>query len=306
MILRAARSGIVWLLLVITGPVAAMVPAPGILRDEAMRHVSGEEAEQDYARAYDLFCLAALDGDSKSAYQLGAMYLSGLGRTADRARAAGWFKQATKLGDPDAGKVLAEDLQAVSLAQDPNCPLVRRQPERVHIKTWVHLLAPYYKINPDLVLSVIQVESNFDARAKSPKNAYGLMQLIRPTAKRFNVKDVWDPLQNIKGGMAYLAWLKDHFSYARGRKPGRIRLMLAAYNAGEAAVKRHGGIPPYDETRKYVKRIVRIYARYIKARRGLAQSADRGGRKTRVSRSRAKLGLKRQFSNNNISLSSAN
>ena len=302
---RILKPGLLWLLLLIAAPAVANLPAPDALREEAMRHENGDTLEQDFARAYDLYCLAALQGDAAAAYRLGALYLDGLGRVADSARAAGWFKQAAKLGAAEGRQVLESHLATATPATDPNCPLVTPQPERVHIKTWVYLLAPYYKINPDLVLSVIQVESNFNARAKSPKDAYGLMQLILPTAKRFGVKDVWDPLQNIKGGMAYLSWLKEHFSYARGRKPGRIRLMLAAYNAGEDAVKRHRGIPPYDETRKYVKRIVRIYARYIKARRGLAKSTDGGARKSRVARGRAKLGWKHRI-DNNISLSSAN
>ena len=285
MLLGRFHWGIFWLLTLAAVPAAALVPTPDILREEALRHANGEDdPDRDYGRAYDLFCLAALEGDGRSAYHLGLMYLDGLGRTVDEARAAGWLSQAAKLGEPGAAGIIEARLPAVAAADDPNCPLVKAQPERVHIKTWVHLLAPYYKIHPDLVLSIIQVESNFDARAKSPKDAYGLMQLILPTAKRFEVKDVWDPLQNIKGGMAYLAWLKDHFRYARGRKPGRIRLMVAAYNAGEHAVKKHGGIPPYDETRKYVKRVVGIYARYIKARRGLTASAGSvaGSKQARV------------------------
>lgn len=284
------HPGIFWLLLLITAPATALVPAPETLREDAMRYESGEGVTQDFKRAYDLYCLSALQGDSKAAYRLGAMYLNGRGKAVDNAKAVGWFKQAEKIGGPGASSVLAEHLEAVSPADDRDCPLVEPQPDPVKIKTWVRLLAPYYKINPDLVLSVIQVESNFDARAKSPKNAVGLMQLILPTADRFNVKDVWDPLQNLKGGMAYLEWLKDHFRKVKGRRPGRIRLMLAAYNAGEEAVKRHGGIPPYDETRTYVKRVVRLYVKYIRARRGLNRTARNysGSRKARFGGSKAK------------------
>jgi len=292
-----AHSRIFLLLLLITAPAAALVPAPDALREEGIRLESGEGGTQDYRRAYKLFCLAALEGDSRAAYHLGSMYLNGLGRVADNERATGWLKQAEKMGDPDASGVLDARLESVSPADDPNCPLVKPQPERQNIKTWVHLLAPYYKINRDLVLSVIQVESNFNARAKSPKNAFGLMQLILPTAERFNVKDVWDPLQNIKGGMAYLAWLKEHFRYAKGRRPGRVRLMLAAYNAGEGAVKHHGGIPPYDETRKYVSRVVRLYAKYIRARKGLNGSSGKYARskKARPRSAKSKMRWNREF-----------
>ena len=115
--------------------------------------------------------------------------------------------------------------------------------------------------------------------------------------ERFNVRDVWDPLQNIKGGMAYLAWLKEHFRHTKGRKPGKVRLMLAAYNAGEDAVKRHDGIPPYDETRKYVKRVMRIYANYVRARKGrMGASGDYGrGKKANAWTTAAKTGRNRRY-----------
>jgi hypothetical protein len=307
MSLLHAPARVFSLLLLLTAPAAALVPAPDALREEAVRLESGEGASQDLGRAYDLYCLAALQGDSKAAYHLGSMYLHGRGRAGDEARAAGWFRQAEKLGDPEAFSVLEERLKGVSSADDPHCPLVEQRPDRVKIKAWVHLLAPYYKVDPDLVLSVIQVESDFNARAKSPKNAFGLMQLIRPTAERFNVQDVWNPLQNIKGGMAYLAWLKDHFRHAKGRKPGRIRLMLAAYNAGEAAVKRHRGIPPYDETRKYVKRVVHLYAQYLRARKGLQRTASNsaGRKRARGGTAGAKLSWNRDLSAGYIPLSSS-
>ena len=80
------------------------------------------------------------------------------------------------------------------------------------------------------------------------------MQLLPTTAKRFGVKNPWDPEQNIKGGMAYLQWLLDYFG-------GDVRLALAAYNAGERAVERHGGIPPYEETRAYVAKVLQIYGK---------------------------------------------
>jgi soluble lytic murein transglycosylase-like protein len=134
------------------------------------------------------------------------------------------------------------------------------------VTTWVRLMAPYYGLKPELVLSLIQVESNFDARAKSPKNARGLMQLMPATAKRFGVSNIRNPIQNLQGGMAYLHWLNNYFS-------GNIKLVLAGYNAGEDAVKKYKGIPPYKETRLYVRRIVHIYADYIRARRGISKSS---------------------------------
>ena len=102
----------------------------------------------------------------------------------------------------------------------------------------------------------MEVESRFNPRARSPKNARGLMQLMPATARRFEVDDIWDPFENLMGGMAYLRWLIDHFD-------GDIDLSLAAYNAGEHVVNRFGGIPPYRETQDYVKTINRIYNRAI-------------------------------------------
>ncbi|MBK1699565.1 hypothetical protein CKO41_06715 [Thiococcus pfennigii] len=109
-------------------------------------------------------------------------------------------------------------------------------------------LAPEYRLEPRLVLAVVEAESDFNPGALSVAGARGLMQLLPQTANRFGVADVWDPEENLRGGMAYLRWLLDYFN-------GDIELALAGYNAGEQAVVRHGGIPPYDETRAYVKRI---------------------------------------------------
>jgi soluble lytic murein transglycosylase-like protein len=95
----------------------------------------------------------------------------------------------------------------------------------------------------------METESNFDPNAVSPKNAQGLMQLIPDTARRFGVRNPLDPAQNIRGGMAYLRWLLAYFE-------GDIALVAAAYNAGEGAVERYRGVPPYAETRLYVRKIL--------------------------------------------------
>ena len=117
------------------------------------------------------------------------------------------------------------------------------------IVTFVNLVAPEYQLAPQLVLAVMASESNFDPLAVSSKNAQGLMQLIPATAERFKVRKISDPAQNIRGGMAYLRWLLAYFE-------GDIALTLAAYNAGERAVDRYRGIPPYAETRFYVRHII--------------------------------------------------
>ncbi|MFN3282540.1 MAG: lytic transglycosylase domain-containing protein [Tabrizicola sp.] len=105
------------------------------------------------------------------------------------------------------------------------------------------------KVSPALVLAVIGIESAGRADAVSHAGAVGLMQLIPATAERFGVKDATDPVQNIKGGVAYLDWLMDRFD-------NDPVLVLAAYNAGEGAVEANKGVPPYAETRDYVPKVL--------------------------------------------------
>jgi soluble lytic murein transglycosylase-like protein len=112
--------------------------------------------------------------------------------------------------------------------------------------------AALYQIPEDLVRAVIQVESDFDPRAVSPANARGLMQLMPETAERMLVTDIFDPRQNIFGGVRYLRVLANLFN-------GDIELTIAGYNAGEGAVMRYGGIPPFPETQEYVKRVLAQY-----------------------------------------------
>ena len=115
--------------------------------------------------------------------------------------------------------------------------------------------ARLYQIPEELVRAVITVESGFSPRAVSPANAKGLMQLMPATAQRMQVEDVFDPRQNIYGGVRYLRILANLFN-------GDLALTVAAYNAGEGAVLRYGGVPPYRETEDYVTRVTSLYRRF--------------------------------------------
>lgn len=112
--------------------------------------------------------------------------------------------------------------------------------------------ADKYGVDPTLVRAVIQVESDFNPNCVSNKGARGLMQLMPATARRFGVTKIHDPEQNIHGGVRYLAYLQKLFNEDLPR-------VLAGYNAGENAVLKYGGIPPYDETSTYVKRAMTVY-----------------------------------------------
>lgn len=111
-------------------------------------------------------------------------------------------------------------------------------------------------VDPFLARAIIQTESAFNYRARSRAGALGLMQLMPQTAERFGVIDPFDPRQNITGGTKYLRWLMDYFK-------GDLSKTIAAYNAGEGAVDKHGGIPPYAETRAYVPRVMELYTKRL-------------------------------------------
>ena len=248
-------------------PLPPRMPPPTGLTAEAVRYENGENIGRDYAMAADLYCRSARNGDADAAYRLGWMYANGRGLLRDDRIVTGLFRYAADRSHEYAKRmlthintseavlpecmippaVIAEESHALPLAWTAT-------PERRTIVELVNQNAPQFGIEPRLALAIIQAESGFQISAKSNKNAQGLMQLIPETAQRFGVRRLTDPRDNIRGGLAYLRWLLSFFE-------GDVVLVTAAYNAGEHAVERYRGVPPYAETREYVARVTGVFGK---------------------------------------------
>jgi len=252
------------------GVSAAGAPADLVVQARSYEH--GEGVPRDQLKAAALYCEAARDGDPEAQYSLGWMYANGRGVPRDDAVAASFFELAAAAGHT--GALKAQSYMGEERGRLPGCmhrpdptpvpddqaaagaadPFADMPPWKQKIAQQVSLIAPRYAVDTRLALAVIAVESNFEPNARSPKDARGLMQLIPETAARFNVRDSYDIGENVRGGLAYLRWL---LAYYRGY----IVLAAAAYNAGEAVVDRYQGIPPYPETREYVRQVLRLYGK---------------------------------------------
>jgi soluble lytic murein transglycosylase-like protein len=289
--LAAALCGF-WL---VTAPAGAAEPdAAGrdeasmrsLLRHEGLAYENDEGVDKDPVRAAAAYCEAARLGDAESQFNLAWMYTNGRGVERNDSVAAFFFHAAAEQGLPQAQRMLATvggpsayipDCMRVpdpppQLAAAPVVPARTAATGRATTSTLaaapaavrtgeirsnapkylldlVKKAAPEYKVHPQLALSIMEAESNFDVVALSPRNAKGLMQLIPETAERFNVRNAYDAEQNLRGGLAYLRWLLAYFE-------GDVVLVAAAYNAGEGAVNRYRGVPPYAETRAYVQKIL--------------------------------------------------
>lgn len=272
-------------------PSAAVIEdAPPAVR-KLLQQASALESAPESAATTDklwqaavLYCQASRWGSTEGQYRLGMLYAFGQGVPANQAFAASLFSLASALGHAQAHQML--DTIQMTSAKLPACVSQDQLPEKAPApppfwhdlptdlhpgnglsidqylltlpshKRWLVPLATtmsaWYALDPKLVLSVIAVESNFNTSAQSPKAAMGLMQLIPDTAERFNVRNAFDATQNMRGGMRYLRWL---LSYYRGN----ISYAAAAYNAGEGRVDRYKGVPPFPETRTYVKRVLGLY-----------------------------------------------
>lgn len=130
-------------------------------------------------------------------------------------------------------------------------------PRRQKFDEIIQTAAVRHRVDSNLIKAVIRVESDFVPHAVSPKGALGLMQLMPATARMLKVRRAFDPNANVDGGVRHLRYLMDRYQ-------GNLRLVLAAYNAGEGAVKKYRGIPPYAETQDYVRRVLRYRDAYVR------------------------------------------
>jgi TPR repeat protein len=259
------------------GDVSALMALAGM-------YERGENVDRDLARSNSLYCKAAARGNVDAILKLGLIYASGREMMPNERVGALLVNMAAELGSERAKELLPLISRGVGavvpacmtepiaeVAVSPSVPHARGDIAQL-VQHW----APQYSIDPALVMALITVESRFDPSAVSPKNAQGLMQLVPATASRFGVKNAFNALDNLKGGLAYLRWLMAYFK-------GDVVLVLAAYNAGEQAVERYRGIPPYRETRDYVKQITSVYRKPTHPY--LAEVVTRTGVTTRINRS---------------------
>jgi len=272
---RQAAAALASVGLVATAPDVGAEPAHDLV-ETAIRHEEGDGVPRSLARAYELYCEAARAGSPEALMRIGWMYAQGRGRPRDASIAETLFRRAAgadsdfrdRLPDclqppyqivayrepePEPARVLARGSIAGAAPQTPSDPLADYPAlQGSKLAGTVIAMAREHRLDVRLVLAVMRAESNFDPYARSPKNAQGLMQLLPETAERFAVRNAFDPVQNLRGGMRYLQWLLSYFR-------GDVTLALAGYNAGERAVDRHRGVPPYPETLGYVQRIRALY-----------------------------------------------
>ena len=269
-------------------PICLLLPAiffangvahAGNFDDEAPRVVAaleqGQAAEQgigikkSLALALTLYCDAGKMGSPEGFFRIGRILASTQSSLHNPSLANAYFALSASLGHREAldyydesvgSEALGEECGDFGTAEDAGTvmaierfdldgyiaalPLKRRE-----VADLIRHNAPHYDVDVRIALAIALAESNLNSQAVSPKNAQGVMQLIPGTQTRFGVKKPFDPESNVRGGLAYLKWLKARFS-------GDWALVAAAYNAGEGMVERHGGIPPFRETRQYVRRVL--------------------------------------------------
>ena len=187
---------------------------------------------------------------------LACLFLAGLAPGASAANLYGFEDEdgVAHFGDAPSDRRFRLILRDTAPAAGRPSASLRPVAKPAHLDPLIGEAARHTRLDPALIEAVVRVESGFDSAARSPKGAQGLMQLMPSTARRYGVDDPFNPAQNLLGGARYLRDLLDRFT--------TLPLALAAYNAGEGAVERHGNaIPPFAETEAYVPRVLGHYQR---------------------------------------------
>lgn len=250
-------------------PIDAEAPRIVAALEQGRRAELGQGMPANPTLAALLYCDAGSMGSAEGHFLLGRLLARGPVYLRNLPQANAYLALAARLGHHAAIDELDElgerDEKNASATLDEECGGFAAAPPRQsfdldsylatfplskrHIAASIRRLAPRYGIDVRIALAVALVESNLDSQAVSAKNAQGVMQLIPATQERFGVRHPFDPEANVKGGLAYLKWLNARFK-------GNWTYIIAAYNAGEGRIDDYGGVPPWRETRQYVRRVL--------------------------------------------------
>jgi TPR repeat protein len=268
---------ILFLIAAVSGsPVRADVfeEAPRVLAalEQGRAAETGKGVSKNLQEAVRLYCDAATMGGPEGYFRIGRLLATAPGSMRNPRLANAYLAMAASLGSHEALKYY--DPQQSNAELEGDCPaaggmdyadsgfdvdayLRKQSAAKQQIAGLIRKVATKNHMNVQFALAIAMAESNLDPTAVSPSNAQGVMQLIPATQERFGVTRPFDPEQNIKGALAYIRWLEKRFA-------GDWRLVAAAYNAGEGAVDRHNGIPPYAETQQYVRRVMHFSGMALK------------------------------------------
>lgn len=263
------------LLLGLVAPVFAEdqeIEAPRVVSalEQGLAAELGMGLERNPELAIALYCDAGTLGSAEGYFRVGRVLALGPAYIRNPALANAYFALAARLGHRAAVDAFDPSVEATALEEDCGRFVAGLEKQRFDLDGYlagltpvkrgiadlIRHLAPRSQVDARLAIAVALVESNLNPKARSPKDAEGVMQLIPGTQQRFGVRDPYDVEANVRGGLAYLKWLAARFD-------GDWELVAAAYNAGEGAVDRHQGIPPYRETRDYVRRVLYFAGRPV-------------------------------------------